>query len=229
MQQYRVIVVSPELLVDRRFWKLWESLSFRRSIERVIVDEAHCVDQWGHDFREAYLHLARLYQYLHYELSGIQWYLTSATLDPAMLSHVLATIGMQPFDLIPRSYRTLWLPRSNVRSNHHIVIRMMQHTKKSKRDLEFVVKKGLTAQDVHPDPFIIYTNSRTDCEGVGTFLREWVSPAMKKQIIWVHAGMSDAHRASAVVNFANGTLLGLVCTDALGMVRLKCPKSKCVR
>lgn len=126
---------------------------------------------------------------------------------------------MQPFDANPKArFRTLWMPRSNDQANLHYVVRHMQYPINSCRDLEFLVPSDLSASNPRPKRFVLYTNSRNHTMMCAEFLRKRVGPQFRSQIPWVHLGMSDAHRREVVKNLADGTVLGTVCTDALGLV-----------
>lgn len=216
------MAIGPELILDPRFWKLWERALFRKTVSRIIVDEAHCIDEWGHEFRSSYLQLGRLYNFLKYSNTRIPWYLASATLDIFMLSRILHTLGMQPFDTTPHPYRTLLIARSNDRPNLHYVVRRMQYSVRSCQDLEFLVQEGLESSDTWPTRFLVYCNSRDETMQCAEFLRHRVAREMQWRIPWVHSGMSDLHRESMVGLFSKGELLGVVCTDALGMVCKLC-------
>ncbi len=71
--------------------RIWNDPKVKKHINQVIIDKAHCVSQWGQDFRSLYLSLSHLYSVLG---SEIPWYLTLATLHPHILSDALQIIGL---------------------------------------------------------------------------------------------------------------------------------------
>lgn len=58
--EYRLVFVSPERLQIKDFRDRLRATSDTRPIASVVIDEAHCVSEWGHDFRTAYLNLGRI-------------------------------------------------------------------------------------------------------------------------------------------------------------------------
>ncbi len=137
------------------FKTLWKNEKFISCINRIIIDEAHCVVQWL-SFRVKYRDLTWLYSYLR---SRCQWYLTSATLDPRTCSEVLACIGMDPYRNMYGGKTTEWIRRSNDRPNLHYCVWQMGHSKESCHDLAFLVPLGLKESDDMPMPFVVYCNS----------------------------------------------------------------------
>ena len=55
---FRTVVLGPKLAVDMHFMRIWNEPWVKAHINRVIIDEAHCVSQWGQDFHSSYLSLS---------------------------------------------------------------------------------------------------------------------------------------------------------------------------
>ncbi|KAJ7608875.1 P-loop containing nucleoside triphosphate hydrolase protein [Mycena polygramma] len=56
--------VSPEMALSSSFIQLWQDRSFRNRVQALVIDEAHCIVQWGDDFRKEYSGLAKLRDYI---------------------------------------------------------------------------------------------------------------------------------------------------------------------
>lgn len=115
--------------------------------------------------------------------------------------------------------KVLWLRRSNDRSNLHYVVRRMQSSKASCMDLAFLIKSGTNAEGCRDiKPFLVYCDSRVEAQRAAIFLRSRLTEDVRDSVIWVHSGMSDLHRKAAVERLGSGEVVGVICTDALGMV-----------
>jgi superfamily II DNA helicase RecQ len=62
--QHNLYYVSPEMALSPGFTKLWQERQFRGRVQPVIIDEAHCIVEWGDDFRKEYSGLAKLRDYI---------------------------------------------------------------------------------------------------------------------------------------------------------------------
>ncbi|KAI0044638.1 hypothetical protein FA95DRAFT_1496694, partial [Auriscalpium vulgare] len=62
-----------------RFIKLWQAISFRERVQAVIVDEAHCIVEWGDSFQKQYGQLARLRDYIGQDIPMVACTATCST------------------------------------------------------------------------------------------------------------------------------------------------------
>ncbi|KAF8327973.1 P-loop containing nucleoside triphosphate hydrolase protein, partial [Cantharellus anzutake] len=84
--KFRTVVISPKLIVDPHFMALWLDPQFQKKVDRICFDKAHCISQWGRDFRSAYIQIGRLFSILG---DSISFFFTSATLRQHVLTDML--------------------------------------------------------------------------------------------------------------------------------------------
>ncbi|KAJ7847580.1 hypothetical protein B0H14DRAFT_3675401 [Mycena olivaceomarginata] len=75
----QLVYISPEMALSDRFGKLWMAPKFRGRVNALIVDEAHCIDEWGEDFRPIYRQLHRLRSFTGQEVPSVACTATCAT------------------------------------------------------------------------------------------------------------------------------------------------------
>jgi ATP-dependent DNA helicase RecQ len=181
-----LLYVSPERLLSNG---TLERLS-RLDIALVAIDEAHCVSQWGHEFRPEYRELARLPR----EFPGVPRIALTATADPRTREDILRALGMEGAAVFAASFHrpNLYLAASP--------------------------KIGETAQllDVlkrHPgEAGIVYCGSRAKTERIAARLAEKGYPA-----IAFHAGLAPPDKRAAAARFRSGEPVIVVATIAFGM------------
>src|SRR5258707_11034574 len=191
---------------------IWNDLKKKKKITHIIVDEAHCVSQWGRDFRVSYLSLTCLHAVLS---DTVPWYLTSAMLHKYVLHDSLWIIGL-PLD-------TPTYHHSNDQPNIHLCVCPMKYSIQSCHDLAFLVPLGPTTDDLewfrqNIPQFLVYCNSQPDSEKTALYLRNHLPVHACHCIVWYHSGMSDQFRKQIIEAYEAGEILGLCCTDACGMV-----------
>jgi superfamily II DNA helicase RecQ len=72
----QLVYISPEMALSDSFTKLWKDTGFRKRLQVIVVDEAHCIDEWGEEFRPLYRGLSTL---LHYTGQDIPFVACTAT------------------------------------------------------------------------------------------------------------------------------------------------------
>ena len=102
----RLLYVTPEQCATNTFKGLLEGLVRYDKLGYLVVDEAHYVSQWGHDFRPTYLKLGQLRA-----VTGTRpWVALTATANSQVVEDIIASLGLKP------GYKTFKLPcfRSNL-------------------------------------------------------------------------------------------------------------------
>src|SRR6266852_4000089 len=91
-RRYNVIITSPEMcLEDTRFAKLLRTPQFSRSVLSIVIDEAHCVSEWGENFRKVFGALGCLRSYVS---TTVPFLVTSATLPSHILDNVVQKLHL---------------------------------------------------------------------------------------------------------------------------------------
>lgn len=88
----KLLYITPELAATKGFRALLSSLQERGRISRLAVDEAHCVSEWGHDFRPDYLRLRELRELL----PAVPCIALTATATPHVQEDIQRCLHMQP-------------------------------------------------------------------------------------------------------------------------------------
>jgi len=182
----RLIFVSPERLLTSYFLNRIESLNVRA----FSIDEAHCISQWGHDFRQEYRQLRTLKD--RFPLASIHAYTATATQQ--VRDDIVTQLGLRDprvlvgtFDRPNLTYRVI--PRVN---GHAQVAEVLAR------------HKGQAA--------IVYCISRKETEETASALR-----SLKIDAQPYHAGMSADQRRVTQEAFSNEKLSVVVATVAFGM------------
>jgi ATP-dependent DNA helicase RecQ len=187
--RYRLLYVSPERLAGEGSDSFLPQLaSWNPSF--VAVDEAHCISQWGHDFRPEYRQLGRLRQIL----PGISVHAFTATATARVRRDIAAQLDLQnPLELVGSFDRPNLLYRVLPRAT-------------LKRQLLDVLERH------RGEAGIIYCTSRREVDALAAWLGEIGVTALP-----YHAGLADAARKTNQDAFLNERVQVIVATVAFGM------------
>ena len=88
----RLLYVTPELVLTETFRQTLETIYRQGELSRIAIDEAHCISEWGHDFRPAYCHLS------HFRLAypTVPIICLTATAPPFVRADIIKTLGLNP-------------------------------------------------------------------------------------------------------------------------------------
>jgi ATP-dependent DNA helicase RecQ len=183
----RLIYAAPERLRQRPFI---HALA-RANISLVVIDEAHCLSMWGHDFRPDYLHIRDALR----DLGDPRLLAMTATATPEMMVEIAQQLG-----------RDLQVVNTGVlRDNLFLIARRAENEDhKVRLLLPFVQRQRGSG--------IIYVNSRESAEKLERQLRRLGINARA-----YHAGMGPAERTTLQDRFMSGQVRVMVATVAFGM------------
>lgn len=187
--------------------ELLSSRDFSNDIMGFIVDEAHCISQWGGDFRKPYGMLDKLRAFA---TSCTPFLVTSATITRAAFAEI---VGKLNIDIDKAFYLNLGNDRPNVTPS---VIEM-----KNQKDFEALknlVAVGITSPD-DLTKTIIFTNSIRLTMQIRRYLREILPSSCHSYVDAFHALRASKAKHRVMKNFRAGNVKILVATEAAGMVR----------
>ena len=185
--KYKLIYIAPERLESERFRNLLQNIP----VSLLAIDEAHCVSQWGHDFRTSYLAITPLINELPHR-PIVAAFTATATVE--VKQDIINLLTLQNPDVYVTGF--------------------------DRANLFFSVVKGVTKTDFitnyiddHRDKTgIIYAATRKEVESLYDYLRRKGYRVGK-----YHAGLSDAERTRFQDQFLFDEILIMVATNAFGM------------
>ena len=189
--EVKLLYIAPERLRSRRFLNLLDS----HQISLFVIDEAHCISQWGHDFRPSYLALRDAIRELH--PSSIALFTATATLD--VREDIRKQLDIQPPQTFIRG-----IERPNLKFSVCEV-----STEAEKYPLLDECLQQLTGKG------IVYAGRRRETEEIASYLKR-----RGHRVDYYHAGREDLERKRVQERFFDDGHDGLdlvVATNAFGM------------
>ncbi|WP_367183448.1 DNA helicase RecQ [Sporosarcina sp.] len=184
---YKLLYVAPERLESESFLNQLQKMN----IPLIAIDEAHCISQWGHDFRPSYRNIHRILDYLNSRPIILA---LTATATPAVQEDICQQLQVPPESRVVTGFE-----RSNL---------VFSVVKGQNRD-QFV--KDYTQKNKN-ESGIIYAATRKAVEQVYTTLQKNGIAAAK-----YHAGLSDQERQMQQDRFIMEEARVMVATNAFGM------------
>lgn len=190
-----MLYAAPERLTTPRFLALLDSLHERGLLSLFAIDEAHCVSQWGHDFRPEY----RALVVLHERYAGVPRIALTATADDLTREDIVTHLQLQDAQRFVSSF-----DRPNIRYS------IVEKKDGTQQLLRFIRDEHMNAQG--HDAGIIYCQSRKRVEEVAALLVDHGLNALP-----YHAGLDSAVRQKHQDRFLREEGLIMVATIAFGM------------
>jgi ATP-dependent DNA helicase RecQ len=183
----RILYVSPERIVGDASLR---RLLVKRGVRFVAIDEAHCISQWGHDFRPEYRQLGAI----RGEFGGVSWHAFTATATERVRRDIINELHLsEPLQLVGSFDRPNLTYRVLRRANLH-------------RQLTDILGRH------DQESGIVYCSSRREVENLATWLQESGLRAVP-----YHAGLEDDVRSRHQEAFLDEQVDIVVATVAFGM------------
>ena len=182
---YKFLYISPERLAS----ELFRQKLGRMKVSMITVDEAHCISQWGYDFRPSYLKIAEIRTLL----PGIPVLALTATATPEVVKDIQARLSFTRENVFRMSFE---------RRNLAYVVRRTED--KFGELLHILTHIQGSA--------IVYTRNRKKTKEVAQFLVQHGISAD-----YYHAGLSDAEKDKRQKDWLKGTFRVMTATNAFGM------------
>ena len=185
-----LVYVAPERLLTERFGGLLDRLDERGQLALFAIDEAHCVSQWGHDFRPEYIQLSRL----HERYPQIPRIALTATADELTRQEIIDRLGLATAEVFVSSF-----DRPNIRYS------VVERDNPRKQLLTFL-------SEHRGEAGIVYCQSRRKVDETAIWLNEHGVSALP-----YHAGLAGEVRQRHQQRFLREDGVVMVATIAFGM------------
>jgi ATP-dependent DNA helicase RecQ len=190
MDELDLIYVAPERLLTERFLGLMDYLVGRDRLALFAIDEAHCVSQWGHDFRPEYIQLSAL----HRRYPNVPRIALTATADHLTRQEIIARLGLDLARVFISSF-----DRPNIRYT------VVERDNPRRQLLDFLGSH-------HGEAGIVYCLSRKKVDETAAWLNEQGIAALP-----YHAGLDAGTRQRHQQRFLREDGIVMVATIAFGM------------
>lgn len=185
--EYKIIYVAPERLDSYEFTNLIKD----KNISQIAVDEAHCVSQWGHDFRVSY---TKIYSFIESLISRPVVTAFTATASQEVREDIITSLRLNDPDIYITGF-----------NRENLSINIVKSSSKNKYLIDYL-------ENHKKESGIIYAATRKDVEKIydELYKREYL-------VSKYHAGLSQEERKINQEDFINDKIDIMVATNAFGM------------
>ncbi len=185
--EYKLLYIAPERLQSPIFMRFLENLK----IPLIAIDEAHCISQWGHDFRPSYLYINEVIK----NLSSTPTILAlTATATPQVQNDIQQTLNILEQHTIITTFE-----------RENLFFEVMKDVDRKKWVIDYTISRK-------DESGIIYCATRKEVESVhSTLSKKGIKAA------YYHGGLSDEDRVQSQDHFIYDECSVMVATNAFGM------------
>ncbi|WP_108822073.1 ATP-dependent DNA helicase RecQ [Dysgonomonas sp. Marseille-P4361] len=182
---YKFLYVSPERLATQLFLSRLDKMT----ISLLVVDESHCISQWGYDFRPSYLKIADIRQYI----PGVPALALTATATPEVIDDIQNQLHFKEKNVFKKSFE---------RNNLAYVV---HNTENKEEELVNLIKRVKGSG-------IVYVRSRQKTKELSDFLSQ-----QNVSVDYFHAGLTNTEKNRKLISWKENAIRVIVCTNAFGM------------
>ncbi|MDO8550356.1 MAG: RecQ family ATP-dependent DNA helicase, partial [Ignavibacteria bacterium] len=181
----KILYIAPERLTNITFAERLKKLNpcF------LFIDEAHCISEWGHNFRPSYTRIKEFIDYIRIKKVSA----FTATATPEVIKDITEQLGFKEPKIIVKGFE---------RDNLHLNVLLTK--KKNAKCLELI--------SINKTPAIIYTSSRKKAEEISEYLN-----MHKIKCSYYHAGLNPIERKKVQEDFLKDVVPVIAATNAFGM------------
>ena len=195
-QFVELLYVTPEMVsANPAFVDVVAGLHKNGKLARIVIDEAHCVSQWGHDFRPDYTKLGEFRD----RFAGVPLIALTATATENVKVDVIHNLGMKGCEVLTQSF-----------NRPNLVYTVLAKNKKAEMMSKIV---DLVTNKYRGQTGIIYTLSRKNCEVLANEL--WEKHGV--QAVFYHASLKPEDKKQVQADWQAGKWQVIVATIAFGM------------
>lgn len=186
---YDLLYCSPERLQT----PVWKAELPKLDIDLIAIDEAHCISEWGHDFRPTYREICPAFESI---ADSVTWIALTATATPEVRADIQKNLGFEDAVIVSKGFERpnfkWWVTPTN---------------QKEKKLLKAVKRAGSMGSG------LIYGGTRRNCEMLAQKVEQYTGVKTKAY----HAGIETAKRQRIQEQWIDGQLPLVVATSAFGM------------